>query len=239
MLLRGESAVGDSIANQVKRQVPMTDDEAVLNYVREVGNKVSVVSGRNDFEYEFYVVMDDRLNAFALPGGKVFVNAGAILKTRSEAELAGLLAHELSHAVLSHGFQLVTQGNLTANVTQFVPYGGVLGNLLVLDYSRDMERQADNLGTRILASSGYAADGMRNLMVTLQKQERDAGVFAWLSSHPDTKERISNLENIIERNGYNRYAYEGVARHLEIQKRVAQLLKEYKEREKKGEAEGG
>jgi len=230
MLLRGESSVGESVANRAKKYLPLMEDEQVFNYVREVGNKLAIVAGREDFQYEFYVVMDDDINAFALPGGKVFVNAGAILHTNSEAELAALLAHELSHAVLSHGFQLATQGNLTANVTQYVPYGGTLANLLVLNYSRDMERQADALGTRILASSGYAADGMRNLMVTLDKEERDRAVFAWLSSHPDAKERISNLETLIERNGYNRYAYEGVARHLEIQKRVAQLLKEYKER---------
>jgi len=233
LLLRGESAVGESVANQVKKQLPMLEDAQVLNYVQEVGNKLAIVAGRSDFQYEFYVVMDDKINAFALPGGKVFVNAGAILNTHSEAELAGLLAHELSHAVLSHGFQLVTQGNLTANVTQLVPYGGTLGNLLVLNYSRDMERQADALGTRILASSGYAADGMRNLMVTLDQKERGPGGFAWLSSHPDTQERISNIESLIERNGYNRYTYEGVARHIEVQKRVAQLLKEYKQRQEK------
>lgn len=230
LLLRGESTVGESVAKQVKRQLPLMEDEQVLNYLREVGNKLAVVAGRNDFQYEFYVVMDDDLNAFALPGGKVFVNAGAILHTHSEAELAGLLAHELSHAVLSHGFELITQGNLTANVTQFVPYGGVLGNLLVLDYSRDMERQADTLGTKILASSGYAADGMRNLMVTLDKQESDRPLLSWLSSHPVTRQRISYLEELIQQNGYNRYSYEGVVRHLEIQKRVTQLLHEYKER---------
>ncbi len=235
MLLRGESTVGKSVTNQVKRQLPLTEDEQVLNYVREVGNKLTTVAGRNDFEYEFYVVMDDRLNAFALPGGKVFVNAGAILKTKSEAELAGLLAHELSHAVLSHGFQLVTQGNLLANVTQYLPLGGTLTDLVVLNYSRDMERQADALGTRILASSGYAADGMHNLMVTLDKEEKKEGdrpVFAWLATHPDTKERTRNLETLIERNGYNRYTYQGVARHLEIQKRVAELLKQHKERDR-------
>ena len=233
MLLRGESSVGESVAKRAKRQLPMMEDEEVLNYVREVGTKLANVTGRTDFTYEFYVVMDDDINAFSLPGGKLFVNAGAILRTNSEAELAGLLAHELSHAVLSHGFQLVTQGNLTANVTQFFPYGGTLANLLVLDYSRDMERQADELGTRILASSGYAADGMHNLMVTLDKEEPDIPLFSWLSSHPDTKARIKDLESLIERNGYNRYAYEGVARHLEMQKRVAKLLKDYKEREKK------
>ncbi len=231
LMLRGESAVGESVANRARKQLPMLEDEEVLAYVREVGTKLAIVAGRDDFEYEFYVVMDDKLNAFALPGGKVFINAGAILKTRSEAELAGLLAHELSHAVLSHGFQLVTEGNLIANVTSYFPYGGTAANLIVLDYNRDMERQADALGSRILVSSGYAADGMRNLMVTLDKEEREEPVFAWLSTHPDTQERINNMESLIERNGYNRYAYEGVGRHIVIQERVAKLLKEYERKE--------
>lgn len=233
MLLRGESTVGASVAKQAKRQLPLVEDEDVLNYVREVGNKLAATAGRDDFKYEFYVVMDDRLNAFALPGGKVFVNAGAILKTKSEAELAGLLAHELAHAVLSHSFQLVTQGNLIANVTQYVPYGGIGADLIVLDYSRDMERQADELGTKLLVSGGYAADGLHNLMVTLDKQEQTLPIFAWLSTHPDTDERIRNIETLIQRNSYNRYTYEGVSRHVEMQKRVAQLLKEFKERQKK------
>ncbi len=231
LMLRGESAVGESIANRVKKRAPLVEDEAVLEYVREIGNKLAIVAGRDDFEYEFNVITDENLNAFALPGGKVFVNAGAIMKTKSEAELAGLIAHELAHAVLSHGFQLVTEGNLIANVTQYFPFGGTAANLIVLNYSRDMERQADALGARILASAGYAADGMHNLMVTLDKEERDRPIFAWLSTHPDTQERISNIESLIERNGYNRYTYEGVARHQAMQERVEQLLREHKERE--------
>ncbi|MFP4413203.1 M48 family metalloprotease, partial [Coleofasciculus sp.] len=227
LMLRGESAVGESFAGRVQKQLPMVEDEQVLEYVREIGNKLAIVAGRDEFEYEFYVVMDDQLNAFALPGGKIFVNAGAILKTESEAELAGLLAHELAHAVLSHGFQLVTEGNLIANVTQYIPFGRTATNLIVLDYSRDMERQADALGTKILVAGGYAADGLHNLMITLNEENRDRPLFAWLSTHPNTEERISNIETLIERNGYNRYTYEGVARHLEIQERVAQLLKDY------------
>ncbi|MBD2004014.1 MULTISPECIES: M48 family metalloprotease [Cyanophyceae] len=233
LMLRGESAIGESVTKQAKRQLPLVEDEEVLKYVRDIGNKLATVAGRSDFEYEFYVVLDDKLNAFALPGGKVFVNAGAITRTNSEAELAGLLAHELSHAVLSHGFQLVTQGNLTSSVTGFIPYaGGTVTNLIVSDYSRDMERQADILGTRLIAATGYAADGLRNLTVTLKEEDSDRPIFTWLSTHPVTDERIRYLESLIEGNGYNRYAYEGVARHNEIKAKVKQLLDEAKKKEK-------
>lgn len=223
ILLRGESSIGRSIAKDARKQLPLVEDKVVVDYVNELGQKIAKASGRTDFEYEFYVVLDDKLNAFALPGGKVFVNAGAIARTESEAELAGLIAHELSHAVLSHGFQLVTEGNLVANVTQYIPYGGTLTNLFALKYSRDMERQADTLGTRLIAANGYAADGLRNLMVTLDEQDK-ASPPSWLSSHPATQERINYIESLIERNGYNRYSYEGVARHAEIKARVEKLL---------------
>ena len=231
LLLRGESGIGKSMANQAKKQFPMVEDEEVLAYVREIGNKLASVAGRDQFEYEFYVIMDEKLNAFALPGGKIFINAGAIVETDSEAELAGLLAHELSHAVLSHGFQLVTQGNFIANVSQFVPYVGRTGaNLLVLNYSRDMEKQADVFGTRILVAAGYAADGVHNLMVTLDEQDNPKPP-PWLSTHPDTKKRVRYLENFIVSNNLNRYSYEGVSRHSKIKQRVAELLKEHKENE--------
>ncbi|MGK7902230.1 MAG: M48 family metalloprotease [Hormoscilla sp.] len=237
LLLRGESGVGEKLANRLVKRLPMVEDEEVLSYVGEMGEKLAQLTGRDDFEYEFYVVLDENLNAFALPGGKIFVNAGAIVQTKSEAELAGLLAHELSHTVLSHGFQLVTKGSLTSNVVQYIPYaGGIASRLLVFSYSRDMERQADLVGTRILASSDYAADGMRNLMVTLDNQDRPSPP-AWLSTHPDTSARVEYLEAVIISNGYNRYAYEGVERHAQIQARVKQLLEEQKEQEEEADVE--
>ena len=229
MLARGESSVGESAAKQARKHLQLVQDPVVVDYVNEIGQRLAKVAGRNDFKYEFYVVLDDDLNAFALPGGKVFVNAGAIAHTNSEAELAGLMAHELSHAVLSHGFELVTEGNLLGNVTQFVPLGGTLSDLFTLSYSRDMERQADILGTRLLASTGYAADGERNLMVTLKDQEKSSPP-SWLSDHPLTNQRIRYLENLIQENGYNRYAYEGVERHDEIKARVEKLIADQKQR---------
>ncbi|MFH7030594.1 MAG: M48 family metalloprotease [Heteroscytonema crispum UTEX LB 1556] len=232
MLLQGEEAIGESVSKQAKKQLDLIKDETVVKYVDEIGQKLAKVAGRKEFKYEFFVIPEEDLNAFALPGGKVFINAGAIAKTHSEAELAGLIAHELSHVVLSHGFQLVTQGNLISNVTQYIPLGGTIGQLFAMSYSRDMERQADTLGTRLIVASGYAADGLRNLMVTLKKEQKYTPP-AWLSSHPGGNERVSYLENLISSTGYNRYAYEGVARHKDIQARAKQLLKEKKENEEK------
>jgi hypothetical protein len=228
LLMEGETALGERVAASAKRQLKLVEDQAVTGYVKELGEKLAKLSGRN-FEYEFYVVLDEDLNAFALPGGKVFVNAGAISHTDSEAELAGLLSHELAHAVLSHAFQQLTEGNLLANLTQYIPFGGPLTDLVMLDYSRDQERQADILGTRMLVAAGYAADGLHNLMVTLKEQKGGGNSFeSFFSTHPATKERISYLQKLIQRSGYNRYAYEGVTKHAQVRARVKQLLAEHK-----------
>ncbi|HEY9768363.1 MAG TPA: M48 family metallopeptidase [Coleofasciculaceae cyanobacterium] len=230
LLLRGESAVGEASVGQIKKQVPLVQNKKVTNYVDQIGRKIANASGREEFDYQFYIVMDDALNAFALPGGKVFVNAGAIMKTDSEAELAGLLAHEVSHSALSHGFQLATKGNLTANIVSYIPYvGNTASSLIVLNYSRAMEKQADIFGTRILVNAGYAADGVRNLMAQLDKSrdEDNSEPPAWLSSHPNTKQRIDYMERLIVDRNLNRYAYEGVSQHQEIKKLVTAKWQEY------------
>ncbi len=230
MMMRGESAIGQSIAKRAQNRLPMLKDPEVLAYVNELGQTLAKATGRTDFQFEFYVILEDELNAFALPGGKIFINAGAIARSNSEAELAGLLAHEIAHAVMSHGFQMMTGGNLTANLLQFVPYGGTLTDLLVLRYSRAMEEQADHLGTHLLHVTGYAADGLRNLMQTLANQEKDR-LPSWLSSHPETRDRVRYLERLIQDRSYNRYAFEGVDRHAAIQTKVKALLAEHEQKE--------
>jgi len=232
LLLQGESNLGEKFAKRAQKQLPMVEDEAMLNYVREVGQKVASVSGRDEFEFEFYVIMDNNINAFALPGGKIFVNLGVILNTDSEAELAGLLAHEAAHSVLSHGFQLATSGSLTANITQYVPYvGGTAGNLIVMNYSRDMEKQADLFGTRMLVASDYAADGVRNLMAHLEKLHEEDENYreppAWLSTHPNTSDRVRYMEEFIVENNLNRYNYEGVERHYQMKQLAKKIWQEY------------
>ncbi len=233
LLLQGENAVGEQFSNRIQQQLPMLESPEALGYVRQMGNRLSRATGRNDLNYEFFVILDPNLNAFALPGGKVFVNAGAILDTHSEAELAGLLAHELSHSVLSHGFQIATRGNLSSSVAQYLPYGGLVNNVFLSGYSRQMERQADIVGTQILAASGYAADGLHNVMVTLNEQaEGGPRAPAWISTHPNPEDRVTYLKNLVERGGYNRYSYEGIASHEEIQAIVARELAAYEARQR-------
>lgn len=230
LLVQGESAVGEASASQIKEQVPLLKNEAVTEYINHIGQKIAPVSGREEFNYQFHVIMDNDFNAFALPGGKIFVNAGAIMETDSEAELAGLLAHEVAHSALSHGFQLTTKGNLTANIVSYLPYvGNTASSLIVLNYSRDMEKQADLFGTRILVNAGYAADGVRNIMVKLEESRKkdDPEPPEWLSSHPNSQERIAYIEKLVVEQNLDRYAYEGVYRHQHIKQLVKDQWQEY------------
>ncbi|WP_017304763.1 M48 family metallopeptidase [Spirulina subsalsa] len=224
LLLRGESSVGTRMARQILDQAPLITDPELVAYVQEMGEKLAQVSGRNDFNYEFHILQDETFNAFALPGGQIFINAGAILAAQSQAELAGLLAHELAHTILSHGFQLMTQGQVTANMMRQIPWvGRTATNLMVFRYSREMERQADRVGTRLLAASGYPADGLHHLLLRLE-QENKPSPPAWLSTHPNTRERITDLERFIVQHNLNRYGYEGVERHLGMRQRLFELL---------------
>jgi predicted Zn-dependent protease len=227
ILLQGESAIGANVAEQAKNQLSMINDTEVETYLNDIGQKLAQLAGRDEFEYEFYMIDDPELNAFALPGGKIFINSGAVLKTESEAELAGLLAHELAHAVLSHGFQMATNGNLINSVVGVIPIpevGGIAAGLAFSSYSRQMERQADILGTQLLSAAGYAADGLHNLMITLEEEAGDRGGIQWFSSHPAPAERVDYLKQIVEVGGFNRYAYEGVESHLAMRQRVESLM---------------
>ncbi len=224
MMVGDESALGAQLAEGYKQQLTLVEDEdkeqaSVARYVTQLGLEMAQLSGR-ELEYEFFVVQDTSINAFALPGGKIFVNTGAIKAAHSQAELAGLLAHEVSHSVLSHGVQSFFRDDM---ISRFAGEANIqatdfLATLVSLHYSRQQEQRADVLGNRILSTSSYAADGLRNFMQTLGQATQSSGPeIEYLSSHPLTEDRVDYLEEIIQRNGYNRYALEGVDRHSEIQ----------------------
>ncbi len=226
MILEGESALGERFSRMVNEHLPAITEPDTVAYIKEVGQKLATVAGRNEFNYEFTVLDSPQLNAFALPGGKIFINAGAILQAQSEAEIAGLLAHELSHAVLSHGFQLMTQGSVISNLFQVIPLGGIAADLVNLNYSREMEQQADLVGTRILVSAGYAADGLRNLMQTLanNRTSKTPQPPVWLSTHPDTQDRVRVMDANIDQEKLERYTYEGIERHEAVKEKLQYLV---------------
>jgi len=103
----------------------------------------------------------------------------------------------------------------------------VAAGLVVSSYSREMERQADVLGTQILATGQYAADGLHNLMVTL-RQEYGGGGGSWLASHPAPDDRVGYLKQLVDQGGFNRYAYEGVETHLKMRKKMSKLMTDFK-----------
>lgn len=219
LMAMGESGIGDFVADQVKQQSTIITDPEAVAYINELGQEVAQRMGRDEFEYEFYIIEDESLNAFALPGGKVFIHTGALAAAKTESELVGLLGHEVSHAVLSHGFKRIVRGQLIASLAREIPLGNVLYNLVSLDYSRDHERQSDIIGTRVLANTGYAADGLRNFMATLGDANPQR-VPQYLSTHPAPDSRVRYLEELVVRNGYNRYSFEGVENLARIQARL-------------------
>ncbi|MBC6419056.1 MAG: M48 family metalloprotease [Prochloron sp. SP5CPC1] len=208
ILLQGEVKAGEIFAEQEKQQVTLLDNSKVQQYVNEVGQKVAKLMGRDEFEYEFNVIDEPSLNAFAYPGGKIFINSGMLKLMGSEAELAGLLGHEIAHSVLSHGFQeLATNAALSG--FKLIPFANILTEYTSFEYSRELETQSDILGTRVLATAGYSADGLHSVMGIL-KQQNSSSTIPWNSSHPAPAERVRYLEELIQNSGYNRYAYEGV-----------------------------
>ena len=221
LLVQGESKFGAYLAEATVRGSETIDDPVISDYIDTIGQALASQMGRNDFEYEFYLVEEESLNAFALPGGKIFIHTGSLLAMDSEAELAGLLSHEIAHAVLSHSYLRLTTGVLVGNFRSVVP-SQLLG-VGMLSYSRSQEQQSDTIGTRTLAASGYAADGLRNFFADLLEEEKGRPP-EYLSTHPATENRIADLEELIARNGYNRYTYEGVENLRVIQQRLRKIL---------------
>jgi Zn-dependent protease with chaperone function len=202
--------IGAQSAAEAERQLPMLRDGNVENYVSRIGQKLAANAGGPQFQYRFRVVNASDINAFALPGGYVYLNRGIIENARNEGEVAGVLAHEIAHVALRHGTHQASKayaaqaglqilggllggkvGNNTAQILNAV--GGVGLNALFLKFSRELETQADVRGAQILASSGYTPADMVSFFNTLAKVDT-AKKTTWLSHHPAPPDRIARIE---------------------------------------------
>ena len=200
--------LGLEAKTQAEKQLPIMRDDAVTSYVEGLGRRLVAVIPSNlrhpEFRYTFEVVNVREINAFALPGGPMFVNRGMIEAANTEGEVAGVMAHELSHVVLRHGTAQASKatkyeiGTIAGAVLGAI-IGGNLGNIVAqgtqfglgaafLRFSREFERQADIEGSHIMAAAGYDPRDMANMFRTIAKQG-GSGAPQWLSDHPDPGNR--------------------------------------------------
>ncbi len=206
-----EASVGRSAAQQVEASLGVVDDASLRAYVIGVGQRIAAFSPRGDVRYRFDVVSSDVPNAFALPGGYIYVTRGLLALLNSEAELAGILGHEITHVAARHSAQsetratsvgiLARMGALAGAAIGGSTAGEALGNLgrtagagFIAAYSRDQEREADRLGQELAARAGYAPDGLPAALQALgaaaerlRGSPEEPGFF---DSHPGTNERI-------------------------------------------------
>lgn len=187
-------------------------DKEVQNYVRKVGYKIAEHTPRK-VDYQFYLVNSKDVNAFALPGGPVFINRGLILILDNESELAGVLAHELGHINARHHAKFLekTYGlNILLNVLAIATYNSQYQNLIMqtaqigasllqLKYSRDQENEADALGVRFAYDSGYDPNGLVSTFEKFKSMERENRPVEWLLTHPLPDTRIKNVSQLIKR----------------------------------------
>ncbi len=192
--------VGQQSAMEAEQQLPILNDPAVTAYVNQIGQRLAANSNGPQFQYHFKVVNASDINAFALPGGFVYINRGVIDNARNEGELAGVMAHEISHVALRHGTHQASKAYLAQAGISIL--GGILGNkvgqgtaqiinaiggfglnALFLKYSRDIESQADVRGSQILTASGYTPVDMVNFFKTLERVDPSKKTN-FLADHP-------------------------------------------------------
>lgn len=197
-----EVALGRQINDRLVRDVRLYDNRQVTNYVNAIGQRLVRQSSRPDLPFTFQVVEDDSINAFATLGGFVYINTGLIRRADNEAELAGVVAHEIAHITEKHVLDRLRQAAIAQgvlNATGVDP--DVLVNIayeLVINRpnSRSAEYEADQVGLEILTRSNYAPVGMVNFFERLLSG--GGGLPQFLNTHPDTRNRVARLRDEID-----------------------------------------
>jgi beta-barrel assembly-enhancing protease len=205
--------LGRRSAQEITQQVPLLKDERTVNYIRQLGAKLTGKAPGFPYTYQFAVVATKEINAFALPGGYVFVNAGTIAAAKNEGELAGVMAHEISHVALRHGTNQASKAYLAErglnilrsiaggrdhpNMDQIITsLGGTGANMLFLKFGRTAESQADLEGAHIMARAGYDPRDMVSFFKTLESKGGQRAP-EMLSDHPDPGNRAAALNEAL------------------------------------------
>jgi predicted Zn-dependent protease len=202
-----EQALGRQMNAEIRRGLVFLPDRVVEKYVRDIGEDILRAAGPQPFEYHFYVVEDDAINAFAAPAGHVYIHTQTILAASNVSELAGVIAHEIGHVVRRHiaenynrqrntgiGYQAavlaagILGGGAAATAAQLG--GGLAAVAYINSFGREAEREADSFAVETMPRAGYDPDGLVTFFQTLQQESGDTP-SDFLSSHPATAERAA------------------------------------------------
>lgn len=219
-----EQRIGESIMRDIRWQDPAyLDDVEVEDYVSSIGRRMVAVSQQPDRSFEFFVISDPQINAFALPGGYIGIHTGLLLTAETESEFASVMGHEIAHVTQRHIAQLFgTQGRSMAMVLGSLLLGALAANsnpqlaeaAIVagqagaiqqqLGYSRAFEREADRMGLQLLERAGFDPRGMPGFFARLQRATRiyESDLPGYLRTHPMTQERFADMENRVAQMRY-------------------------------------
>ncbi|UCE86619.1 MAG: M48 family metalloprotease [Deltaproteobacteria bacterium] len=208
-----ERQLGDEFEREARRSFTFLRDRVVRGYVRQIGDAIVLASAPHPFEYSFEVIEDEEINAFAGPGGHIYVHTGTILKARNVSELAGVIAHEVGHVARRHiaenynrqrttgiahqaavlATSLLAGGNAAGAVNLL---GGLAGMAYLNTFTREAEAEADQFAIEVLPKVHYDPNGMVSFFETL-KAEGDVNIPGFLRSHPTTDDRIAAVQAAI------------------------------------------
>ena len=234
-----ERDLGRRFAFEAAAQIPMVRDPEVEAYVNRVGQRIVAALGPQPFDYHFSVIRDPAVNAFAVPGGYIYVHSGLLVQVESDDEMAGVLGHEIAHV---HAHHLLRQ----QEATQWLNYAQLLGLLASvvqpaigaaamgasataqLQYKREFEQEADYLGARYMHEAGFAPRGMLDFLQKLWAQQRLAtgGLPPYLLTHPLTEERLSRLEAVLHTSQWDVAPRPAPSRELRRVRLLARLRSE-------------
>lgn len=208
-----EIALGlQSLPTMVREYGGLHPDQEGQQFVKKVGQRIvrNSDAGKTPYQYDFHLLADPRVvNAFALPGGQVFITAALFNRLETEDELAGIFGHEIGHVVARHGAERIAKQELTQGLTgaAVVASGDyttahaaqVIGSLVNMKYGRDQELESDDLGVRFMTQAGYDAEALITVMHILEESSGGQRVPEWQSTHPNPENRIGRIREAIRK----------------------------------------